>query len=374
MSSRDCLPPFCRGLKFTAFVAIGCLTGLVVQNVDGEVHTDPVAVFPYSPLAQSDTRFSLPVHRMPDFEGTVASIVSNVITVSGAPNWTDNQFVYAAGSQTNTYYALIGGGALEGAFFPVLSNTANSLSVDTTLQSLDGVTSGEIIWLVPYWTFGTLFPSGEGISGNNSHAVRNTEILVYSGAETGINISPSFTYYYFNGTAPGWRRVGGGLSTNRDNDIIVPNSSLIYRQNTAVGNTFVVGGSVQMAACGTLLTTKVANTKQDNPIGFTVALPMTLNQSHLFGSGIFGGAASHTARADELLVFDNAQVGKNKSPTATYYYFTGTSPGWRRVGGGLATVRNDDIVFQPGQSYIIRKAATASSSSQFLQTIPGYLQ
>jgi uncharacterized protein (TIGR02597 family) len=103
---------------------------------------------------------------------------------------------------------------------------------------------------------------------------------------------------------------------------------------------------------------------------------MTLAQSNLFQSGTFEASSSHGTRADELLVFSNSEVKRNKSPLLTYYYFTGAgSPaGWRRIGGGLTTVRDSDVVFEPGSAYVIRKKASPTPSVVVATTLPPYLQ
>jgi uncharacterized protein (TIGR02597 family) len=338
--------------------------------------TDPVGAISYSPLALSDTMISLPLHRPPVFQGEVASVNGGIVTVTGSPAWTTGQFVYAAGSQPNNYYALIASGSFEGRHFRITANTQNSFTLDLSADPLVSLQPNDLVTIVPYWTFGSVWPNGVGVSGATVHGTRPTEILLYSGTNTGINFAPSQTYYYFTGTSPGWRRVGGGLATVRNDDVIPVGAFIIFRQNTAAANSFTLVGNVQMAASATRLATLSPNTRQDNQIAFTISSPMTLAQSNLFQSGTFEASSSHGTRADELLVFSNSEVKRNKSPLLTYYYFTGAgSPaGWRRIGGGLTTVRDSDVVFEPGSAYVIRKKASPTPSVVVATTLPPYLQ
>lgn len=337
--------------------------------------TDPVGAIAYQPLALSDTMISLSLHREPAFEGSVASVSGgNVVALNGSPAWTTNQFVYAAGTQPNTYYALIGSGVLEGRFFKITASDSNSLTLDLGSDSLATLQQDDRISVIPYWTFGTVWPGGQGVSGSSLHGTRPTEILLYSGTNTGFNFSPAQTYYYYTGTLPGWRKIGGGGSTVRNDEIIPVGAFLIYRQNTAPSNSFTLAGSVQMAASTFKVGTKVAGLKQDNMVAFMVSSPMSLAASELVQSGAFEGSPSHGTRADELFVFNNAEVKKNKSPVSTYYYFTGSPAGWRKYGGGGSTVRDNDVVFEPGVAYMIRKKASAIPAEVVATTVPPYLE
>ncbi len=343
----------------------------VAQNAT----TDPVGAITYQPLGLSDTMISLPLHRPPAYEGAVSSVTGgNVITVSGSPAWTASQFVYASGTQPNTYYALITTGSLEGRYFKISANTSNSFTLDLGTDSLAALQQNDLVSIIPYWTFGSVWPDGLGVSGASVHGTRPTEILLYSGTNTGINFAASQGYYYFTGTSPGWRKIGGGGSTVRNDDVIPVGAFIIYRQNTAVANSFTLIGNVQMAASTFKLATKLANVKQDNQIAFTVSAPMTLAQSNLFQSGAFEGSSSHGSRADELLVYNNAEVKKNKAATVGYYYYTGSPVGWRKIGGGGSTVRDNDVVFEPGNAYVIRKKASATPSEVVVATVPPYLE
>ena len=74
------------------------------------VVSDPVGFLTTSCLGNSDTFVSVPFTRPPEFVCAIQSVSGSIITVTGTPGWTGNQFVYAVGAQPKHYYALIGSG------------------------------------------------------------------------------------------------------------------------------------------------------------------------------------------------------------------------------------------------------------------------
>ena len=124
--------------------------------------TDPVGFTTTSCLGNSDTYLGIPFTRPPEFTGTVQSANANTLTINGTPGWTDNRFVYAAGTQSKHYYVLIGNGGAtnpkEGHTYAVTSNGSNTLTVDTSFDNLTGVVANTRVTLIPYWTPATIFP------------------------------------------------------------------------------------------------------------------------------------------------------------------------------------------------------------------------
>jgi uncharacterized protein (TIGR02597 family) len=201
--------------------------------------------------------------------------------------------------------------------------------------------------------------------------------------DSGTDLASSIIYYYYNGTAnvgPGWR-LSGGSATVLQNDVIVPpNSSLIVRLNVATNTTTTLVGSVPMSGFATPLSTLASNTTQDIAVGVSVPSNVTLSQSQLFESGAFAPSinfgATPPGRQDELLVFDNTSAQQDKAAFQIYYYYNGTAnvgSGWRLSGGSATVLQNNTPVFQPGNGYVIRKAATASPTTVIWTFVPPYL-
>jgi uncharacterized protein (TIGR02597 family) len=304
----------------------------------------------------SDTFVSLPFSRLPESSVLVSSTSSsNIIQVQGTPGWTNNQFVYVAGVQSNNYYVRIESGALEGRYFNITSNTTNTLTVDLNGGSLTGLATNDQVVVVPHWTLASVFgPDGNGIVISTSTTLRKTEVLVPSFNGSGINLSAATTYFlYTNAGSVNWRRTGA--STNCNDDIIRPNGYILIRHKAGPNTTFVSYGDVILTKVNIPLVVNSTN-KQDNFVSMPRPLDLSLNDSGLIASGAFVPSTSTTLRKDELLIFDNSATNVNKSAASTFYYFTGSSS-WRKV--GLTNDYGSSNIFQPGAGFIIRKAASA---------------
>ncbi|CAN5681736.1 hypothetical protein BH11VER1_BH11VER1_16610 [soil metagenome] len=348
--------------------------GALQQSVQAQTSagTDPVGFVSITALGNSDTRFSAPLHRPTNYQGVVGSVSGNVVTVQGTPAWTTvpQQWVYTVGSQANTYYVEFGSGAKEGVYYSVIANGTNTLTLDLSSDTIEGsVISGDTVRIIPYWTLAALFPGQAGITGTSSifGAGSCTKIFATDATAVGVNLGATQTYYYYTGATnggPGWRQIGGGFTNIKNDSILLQDTHFIIRQDGVPTSVITVSGVVPMNDKKTVIGTLAANTTQDNFVALEIPVPMTLAQSSLFQSGAFTGTASIFGNAcDQLLVFNDTLVGTNKSASGTYYYYTGAAnggPGWRQIGGGFSTIRDNDVVFQPGSGYIIRKQATVT--------------
>ena len=128
-----------------AHLVVVAATCIVAPSLSAQttMTTDPVGFTTTSLLGNSDTYVGIPFTRPPEFTGMVQSANENTLTINGTPGWTNNQFVYSAGTQPKHYYVLIGnGGAVnpnEGHIYHITGNGSNTLSVDTTFESLRSI-------------------------------------------------------------------------------------------------------------------------------------------------------------------------------------------------------------------------------------------
>ena len=356
-----------------------------------QVTTTPVGFNTVTALDNSDTRFSAPLQRTAAFQGLVQSVAGNVITVQGLPGWTLNQFVYVSGTQSNTYYASIRSGNKVGMFYTVTANDADSGTANVTTFTVDpagdtltgasGIVTGDSFSIIPYWTFGTLFPAGQGLAPASTVAGSGnlTQILVISPSSVGTNLSATSIYYYYPGNGSnfvaGWRKVGGGFTSIKDDDILLPDSPIIVRQNNVGSNAAIVTtGSVPQSSRANIIGTLQSNTAQDNWVSIEMPVAITLAQSNLVASGAFTSATTVAGTGgDQLFVFDDTTAGQNKSASAIYYYYPGNgsnfAAGWRKVGGGFNNLFDTTAIFQPGSGYVIRKLGAATASTT-VWTIP----
>ncbi|MDB6059351.1 MAG: hypothetical protein JWO95_3195 [Verrucomicrobiales bacterium] len=305
-------------------------------------------------LGNSDTFVSVPYTRAGILTETVSSVAANVVTANGSPNWIPNQFVYSAGVQSNSYFVRFTSGAAAGKIYSITANSANSVTLNLGTDSLSAVSTADIFTIESYWTPATLFPNGAGIFASPTPGNRYTEVLLPDTTTAGINLSANKVLYFNAGL---WKQVGQG-STSHNDDVLSPNSFFIVRHNVATNSTLCTLGSVVAASIAVQLQAS-PSTPQDNYVALARPVPVSLNDSGLIASGAFVTSPLPGNRTDELQVFDNTVVQKNKSSSAIYYYW---SNAWRRVGAGTTDVGADQV-FTPGAGMVIRKATNNATTT-----------
>jgi len=300
----------------------------------------------------SDTQLAMPFPRPAAELGAVSAVSGNIVTLRGPAAWTANQWVYSSPTRTNTHYLLIRSGNREGDFYTITSNDTSRVFLDLQGENLSGVVVGNLAAIVPYWTLGTIFPGGQGVHSAPAPGNRRTELLIPDLTGNGINLSAARTYYFWNGA---WRQVGQGTTIKND-DVILPDMYFWVRHNLASNTELIAKGGV-LHEKWRFLVRRSPSIKQDNLFALPRPAPVTLADSGLISSGAFRASAGPGSRIDELLVFDNSTVSKNKSAAGTYYYWNNA---WRKVGAGAAD-KGADVVFNPGQGVILRAGTNVSS-------------
>jgi len=186
-------------------------------------------------------------------------------------------------------------------------------------------------------------------------------IRIPDDAASGIN-PPFFGDYYFSnnvdGTSSniGWRKIGDANTVSHDDDVLLPDSYFVVRnQNQAPALPFTAIGSVLLKKLVVALRTS-STSAQDNPVSILRPLDVTLNMS-----GLNQTDGSFVAN-DQLLLFDNAQVGFDKTPV-TYYRDPATNFSWRKIGNSSADRGNDVIPL--GTGFVVRKAQTSTGAAAF---------
>lgn len=390
------------------------LTALCVCILTAQaVETDPIGFVTVNLAGNSDSYVYIPFKRSPEFVGVASTLsangtydagepftdgnsngawdngetftdTNNVITLGGTPALTVNQFVYVAVTQPKTYYVFLKTGTRAGMYYTVVSNAAASLTVDTAGDDLStAINSNTNLEVVPYDTFGSIFPGGAGVHPSASHSastsVRLSSVFIPDHATAGKNLAFPVSYYYYSGVSapgPGWRRAGFS-GTIANDDILLPDTFFAVRHNISTATAVTFTGTVQMAQLTTPIGTIAASTDQDNAVALPFATEMTLAQLKLYESGAFVGSATHStgARQDVVLVWDNSVSGKNKAADATYYYYTGANspgPGWRKSGDS-GTLVDNDVVVGPNKGIVIRKKAAAQAATVLWTVRPPYV-
>jgi len=347
-------------------VAVACIGGPSL-SAQTTVTTDPVGLTTTSCLGNSDTYLGIPFTRPPEFTGTVQSANANTLTVNGAPGWANNQFVYAAGRQSKHYYVLIGNGGAtnpkEGHTFTVTSNGSSTLTVDTSLDNLTGVTPNTKVMLIPYWTPATIFPGSDaGISftATDSSPAYKTQLLVPNTSATGINLPPAATYFFINnGSNLGWRFVGDN-TTDHNDDPLLPDSYLIVRNANGAP-------TLPLTATGSVLMSKLAvpiiasgSQQQDNPAAMLRPVDVTLDANGLMPID------NSFVQGDQLLLFDNLRQQIGKQPSKTYTF----NDGWRLSSDNLD--HSKDII-PAGSAMLVRRAAKSDGGIVYWVNAPTYV-
>jgi uncharacterized protein (TIGR02597 family) len=392
MKTQDSSCPFSRNLIRSSellkgffmgrflLVTIGVVLASIGVASAQTVTTDPVGfVQPFSTmpnqincLANSDTLVSIPFTRPIAFTGAIASISGNVITVVGTPGWTTSpqQFVYAQGTQSNHYYALIGPSSTsdskEGHSYMITGNGSNTITVDTTSDDLGGIPANTQVLIIPYSTFNTVFPASDAnvsyIPSSNQFN-RLTQIFLPNFSGSGINLSAAATYYYLNGA---WRKFGQPTTVDHGDDILVPSGYFTVR-NASTGTTLTLLGAV-LTKKETIPLLTSTSTQVDNFVSVTRPVDVSLDNLGLISSGVFASSPNQFNRVDQLFVFDSTTASINKSASATYFYSNGA---WRKFGQSISTNFGTDTI-PAGAGFVIRKGITANGSAQFWQNAPTY--
>lgn len=329
-----------------------------------EAFSDAVGYHQVSALGNSDTFTSLPYTRTPAFVGRVGSVTGNAVTVEGSPGWTAGQFVYASGSQPDTFYLFLASGTREGISLTITNNSANSVELLLDVTDLTNVAAGDRIAIVPYWTLNTAFPNGAGVHESPTPGNRDTEVLIPNLDSVGINLSANRVYYFWEDH---WRQVGEG-STIKDDDVLSPESYLIVRHNISSNTTVQARGFVPLRKVQVPVYNETT-TKQDNSVALIRPSTYTLDASGLIDSGAFGVSPFPGTPTDLLLTFDNSVAVKNKSSAFRYFYWNGA---WRRTDRPFTENRGSDQVLTPTSGVIIRKGTNSISSTLFWVNSPNY--
>jgi uncharacterized protein (TIGR02597 family) len=348
-------------------------------------YTTPVGYVSQTCLPASDTRVGLPL-RQPTL--AAAALTANptigatdaVLTVTGA----------SFGAFAGTHYVKMTSGTKLGSIYAITANTATTITIDRNGDTFSSV-NGDQFAISKYWTLAELFPPASSTNSpattgtaivtslNATAGQRRTQVLLPDSTTLGINLAPSGLYYILaaNGTtvlANQWRKQGGIVDEGSTQ--IWPDDSFIIRNPASVtsATTFSLSGEVDMKAVTIQLNTRNggATAKQDNTVGLTRPVDVSLNNLNLGNTPAFVSSTNAVAanRRDELLVFNNGIASLNKSPSAIYYFNSGTiPPQWRAQGG---TTDAGSAVIPAGSAMIIRKFGTAGGVTSFWNNTPSY--
>ncbi len=278
-------------------------------NSSTSAATDPVGFTSLSLPANSDSRISIPLTRPAAFSGAISAVSGNTLTVASSAAFTANQFAYAQGTQSNTYYAIIG---------PLINTVSGTVSVTngsnaiTATAGLSGLTAGDEIIV-------------NGLAYNVA-SVTDDNDAVLSRAYTGT--------------------TGTGLTATYDHS---PKEGSYYTVTANGTNTLTVnlnGDSLSAVAAGTSVTLipywtlGTAFPASDAGTSYTAST----------GTGGFN-------RQTQILLPNLTSAGINLASSGTYYNYNGA---WR-VAGSDGTASYDDTILPPSTYFTVRNASATTT-------------
>jgi uncharacterized protein (TIGR02597 family) len=261
-------------------------------------------------------------------------------------------------------------GTAEGKWEEISSSTTGSV---TLTASIPGFVSGNSFEIKPFWTLGTLLPSGGGIPASPDPYDPVAFVFLYNPAATGINISSSKTYFYHSGSADfaaGW--YDNDNVDQPQNDVVLsPEVGLTIRNTTASELSIPIVGTVPAEKMALDVVRRTSG-RQDNILYNKFPADVTLGNSGLADSGAVLPSADVYDPGDQILMFNLGATGLNGSASASYFYYAGDldfTAGWydsSNPDGGL----KNSVVIPAGAQLVIRKAAGTSGTVAWNPPIP----
>ena len=335
--------------------------------------------------ANSDTYIGITTTRAPVFTGKVQSVQSGTtnIVAQGEPNWSANQFVYVAGSQTNHYYLKFTSGELEGAWYDIKSNGAYFAEIEIGSAELAKVKADDTFQIIPHWTLQTLFPDGEGfIKATTKSTTGITKIYKYTKYENGEIIYPTgsnnapMAEYYYRERSPYFSWMSASTTVAND-DVIEPNAVLFIRQPAKSPASVCVNSVVPMCKTSLLVSNLSETEDTDNYFAVPSMTDIVLSDFNesLIDSGIF---VSQTSKSnigiDNICVYDNHSdlgVLANRAPSHVYFHKNRSGvANWQESG----TIVNNATLKSVFTALILRKRCTGEISTQRISFKPNYIK
>jgi uncharacterized protein (TIGR02597 family) len=359
-------------LRFKTLAAGLVLTGSFITTLKAvDAYTDPVGYYTLGITGASDNVMSLPMVRDAVFAGVADNgttpFTENSFTAlagTASPGWTANQFAYVAATQPQTYYVEFTSGALKGLYYKIVSNTANSVTLDMEGDSLlshslpgnptAALADGDSFKIRPYWRVKDVFEVGGTpiIEGRSTVQDVKDDILIPNNSVVGINKAAEKTIYFLTGQ--GWR------SENDANDyanfVLRPNESFIVRRRNAANVNLTNLGGVLMNKQIAFVPGGDATTANDVYISLNRPAAVSLNDSGI--ANVMTPSPAPYRKQDLLMVFPTG-AGFDRTPSTIYYFLAGqpAGQGWRKAGDDANATTGQTTMIEPGKTYLIRKRA-----------------
>jgi len=303
------------------WIGLGVVAAVMVASVclaqTGVVYTVNTVGFVKKTVAAASTGgLSAPMTPFAIDSGTLTAVGAGTLT-DAAKDWS----AVDVGPGTEGYLAYfveIKDGANEGRYFPILSNTADTLTVETPQDLTTLGLGGAAYCIRPFLTVQELCAdaNGDPVVGGGDSAAAADNLLAWNGG--GFDTIYFSTFFGENQ----YRQAGGGVANQWP---VYPDEGLLVINRGASDIEFMSLGEVADNAKATWVPAGL--TLAGNPFPANVAL----DDSELLEAdgGPFAGGDS-AAAADQVLMWNGAGYD-------TFYFSTFFGENvWRQAGGGPA--------------------------------------
>lgn len=280
-----------------------------------------VSIQVYPATGANSTRYiGIPLSAQPVFAGPVAGLTATTVQFTGNP-FTANEFK----SPAAPFFAMVLTGTQKGRTMRITSNSANSITLDVTENSVTSVPLtqagfsmqvADTIQIVPGDTLATFFGSSAStlaaVKGGTTSALADN-VLIFNKA------TALFDTYWFNTTTGTWVRNGAGTA-NANNTILYPEGAMgILRRAGRPATLAGVTGDIALVPPLSKITggnTSVV-TSMRYPVNLTLGalIPTALNVT---GGGGFLPGGSLTAGS-------NLSIYNSATNRWDVYYLNGSS-------------------------------------------------
>jgi len=349
-------------------LAILALPGLGVF-ADDSVSSAPMGYVKLHLQGRTDNLINIPLLQEAVGIGPVLTATAHSVSLDNI-NWTPDQFAPATSSPGLSYYAEISTGQLKGLSYPIVSNTADTLVLNTgtatlTSHPLGAVAAHDMVRIRPYWTIGNVFGATDTTVSVTPFSSLPTlpqidsgdSLLLFDPLAIGLEKPPIARYAYVQST--GWRSPGDA-TTNQANVVLPPLSPVLVRLHEETGQELVIVGDAFQVPFRLYVPGGTSQLANDAYLALARSEPVSLADSGLYQTGTVNVVTATTAadqRQDLLLAFDPERIGFERPPEHTYFYLTGQ--GWREAGSSSTTV-GADVQLDPTRIYILRKRANSA--------------
>ncbi|MFK7910978.1 MAG: TIGR02597 family protein [Akkermansiaceae bacterium] len=313
-----------RLISSLGIVALPLFLGTLLN---AQTVTDPVGVVKIDINAATVsgptfTFLSTSMSREVAYQGTVSSGATGTVTVSGA-SWSTNQF--ATDATYASHYVIVASGSREGELIDIVSNSTDTLTLDSTEDQNDLSTFS--IRVYKHNTIASIF-GADPEAGTVQKGNKDTADLIL----TFNSLTGAYETYYFN-TATNPLPVGGvfhqgwvkssDLTADASSTPIYPDDGFLYKRVPMTPFTISVNGSVIVSK----IKVPVINGYNLITIPYPVDKSITLDNSGLrpgdgetFDSNIHLTAGNKDT-ADHVVMFNSGSQSFE-----TYYFNNASNP------------------------------------------------